>query len=356
MKTSLFLKVLILAILAFTATKNYAKRAEIETRVKNPYVGAIVRDADTGQILFIDNADEQAYPASVLKLMNLYVILDLIHSGKINLTDQVKITAEAARIGGSQVYLKEGETFTVDELLYALMVQSANDAATALAIHIAGSKEAFVELMNKKAQELNMKNTVFYSVHGLPPSEGQKPDVITARDLSLLCIALLKKFPETLRYTGTQRHLFRNNTMVIENHNGLLKEYTGCDGLKTGYFKKAGYSIAATAKRGNTRIIAIVLGIGTKEIRNKTVAQLLNKGFQLSPPKEEPVASKNIATSNTPSQNSTNLTGSTQASSESRSCSFKIVHIIVFALLIVASIVFILAFLRYKNRSEDESL
>ncbi len=355
MKTSLFLKIFILAILTCFATKNYAQRAQIETRVKNPYVGAIVRDADTGQILFLDNADEPAYPASVLKLMDLYVIMELIHSKKINLTDIVKITAEAARMGGSQVYLKEGESFTIDELLYALMVQSANDAAVALAIHIAGSKEAFVELMNKKAQELNMKNTTFYSVHGLPPSAGQTPDVTTARDLSLLCIALLKKYPEILRYTGTQRHLFRNNTMVIENHNGLLKEYAGCDGLKTGYFKKAGYSIAATAKRNNTRLIAIVLGSETKEIRNKTVAQLLNKGFQLAPPKPEPT-SPPLQNTNIHAQAQTNVPTHNHPAADSQKHSYKILHIVVFSLLLIATIVLIVAFLRYKNRSEDESL
>jgi len=174
-------------------------RAEkLQTVAKNPYLGAIVVNAADGKAIFEDGADAKGYPASVLKLMDLLIILEKIQQGALKLDDPVTVTAEASKIGGSQVYLAEKETFTVDEMLYALMVQSANDAATALAIHVAGTKDAFVELMNQKAKELGMTGTTFQSVHGLPPGPGQLPDVTTARDLAILCRELLK-YPDTLR-------------------------------------------------------------------------------------------------------------------------------------------------------------
>lgn len=252
--------------------------AAIEQKSAEPYLGAIVIDADTGQILFEDQSDVKCYPASVLKMMDLLIILDKIGQGSLKPDEKILITAEASKIGGSQVYLKENEVFTVDELLYALMVQSANDAATALAIHIAGSKEGFVALMNERAKQLGMKATEFHSIHGLPPGKDQLPDVTTARDLSRLARELLK-YPDCLRYTSCREHEFRNGKFMLRTHNRLLASFPGCDGFKTGYFSKAGYSIAATAKRGNTRLIAVVLGSRSKNMVNKAAAELLTKGF-----------------------------------------------------------------------------
>ncbi len=171
----------------------WAQRAQIQTLKRDPYVGAIVVDAWSGEVLFEDRADEPCYPASVIKLMDLLLILEDAERGEISLGDSVTATAEAARMGGSQVYLKEHETFTVDELLYALMVQSANDAAVALAIWRTGSKDAFVPRMNARAATLGMTGTRFESVHGLPPGAGQKPDISTARDLSRLGRALAQR-------------------------------------------------------------------------------------------------------------------------------------------------------------------
>ncbi len=245
---------------------------------KDPYIGAIVVDADSGKILFEDHADEKAYPASVLKLMDLLVILEKIKEGYIKLDDKITVTAEAAKIGGSQVYLKEGEVFSVEELLYALMVQSANDAATALAIQIAGSKEGFIELMNEKAREIGMNNTVFNSIHGLPPGKGQEPDITTPKDIAILCRELLQH-PETLTYTSVFKKGFRNDSFIMQNHNHLLTSFDGCDGLKTGYYRSAGYSIAATAKRKDARVIAVILGSVNKKLRDRKAAELLSKGF-----------------------------------------------------------------------------
>jgi len=171
--------------------------------------------------------------------------------------------------------------FPVDELLYALVVQSANDAAAALAIHYAGSKEAFVELMNRRAQEIGMKDTIFRSVHGLPPGRGQLPDVSTPRDIAKLCRELLKK-PSALKYTSTRQRSLRANTakpFMMRNHNRLLGRIQGCDGLKTGYFRAAGFSIAATASRRNQRAIAVVFGASNQRVRDAKAKEMLTKGL-----------------------------------------------------------------------------
>jgi D-alanyl-D-alanine carboxypeptidase (penicillin-binding protein 5/6) len=158
------------------------------------------------------------------------------------------------------------------------MVQSANDAAVALAIHISGTKDGFVALMNERAAEIGMSSTSINSVHGLPPGKEQKPDVTTARDLAILARQVLKK-KDALRYTSTRERGFRNDTFIMRNHNPLLSTFDGCDGLKTGYYKKAGFSIAATAERNGVRLIAIVLGCPDKNTRNAKAAELLSRGF-----------------------------------------------------------------------------
>ena len=261
-------------------------RAPVASLSKDPYLAALVIEADSGKVLFEDNADGKVYPASVLKLMDLYVILERIEKGELRLDEMVQVTPESFKTGGSQVYLDPKEQFPVEELLYALMVQSANDAAVALATHVAGSKEGFVALMNQKAQELGMANSTFHSVHGLPPAKDQQPDVTTARDLAILCRALAQK-PETFKYTGTQSKGFRDEKFVMHNHNKLLGQVDGCDGFKTGYYQAAGFSIAATAKRGGVRIIALVMGSKDRKVRDAKAAELLAKGFTIVPPKPE---------------------------------------------------------------------
>jgi D-alanyl-D-alanine carboxypeptidase (penicillin-binding protein 5/6) len=269
---------LILLQLLCTATPASA----LKVISKSPYSGAIVIDAATGRVLFEDNADARGYPASITKLMVLLVILEAVEAHRLTLDEPVTVTAQVSKIGGSQVYLKQNEVFPVDELLYALVVQSANDAATALAIHYAGSKEAFVKLMNKRAQEIGMKDTVFRSVHGLPPGRGQLPDVSTPRDIAKLCRELLKR-TSALKYTSTKRRLFRADAaepFVMMNHNRLLRNAEGCDGLKTGYFRAAGFSIAATASRKHQRAIAVVLGASNGRVRDAKARAILDKGLR----------------------------------------------------------------------------
>ena len=273
-------------ILLFIVPLALAARTPLTAITQDPYVSALVIEADSGKVLFEANADAKVYPASVLKLMDLYVILDRIEQGALKLDEMVQVTPEAMKTGGSQVYLDPKEQFPVEDLIYALMVQSANDAAVALATHIGGSKEGFVALMNQKAQELGMKNSKFHSVHGLPPSEGQEPDVTTARDLAILCRALVKR-PEALKYTGTQSKGFRDEKFIMRNHNKLLGQVAGCDGLKTGYYQAAGFSIAATAKKGGVRIITLVMGSKDRKVRDAKAVELLAKGFTIIPPKPE---------------------------------------------------------------------
>ncbi len=253
---------------------------------ENPYIGAIVVDNATGKVLFEDKADAQGYPASVLKLMDLLIVLEKIEQKQLTLQDPVTVSAKASHIGGSRVWLAEKESFSVDDMLYALMVQSANDVAVALAETIAGSTDAFVELMNKRAQELGMTHTVFHSVHGLPPGAGQEHDVTTPRDFALLSREVLKH-KDALRYTSTRERPFRPNDkkhmVIMRNHDHLLGTVEGVDGLKTGYFTDAGYSIALTAERKGQRVIVIVLGSVDRKVRDAKAAELLAKGFLALP-------------------------------------------------------------------------
>ncbi len=255
---------------------------ERETIAKRPYISALVVNAAGGEVLFEDNADAPVYPASMLKLMVSYIVLSQIEEGKLGLHDMVQVTQEAARMGGSQVYLDPRDQFSVEELLYALMVQSANDAATALAIHISGSREAFISSMNATAQQLAMNKTVFHSEHGLPPGQARQADVTTARDMAILCRELLKR-PEILKYTSTTTRGFRNDTFTMRNHNQLLGQPPGVDGLKTGYFYLAGFSIAVTAPKDGQRVIALVMGSADRKERDAKALELLHKGLSQLP-------------------------------------------------------------------------
>jgi len=265
-----------------TAASPAGKPARSKSIARDPWLGAIVLDAATGKVLFENQADTKGYPASVLKLMDLLIILEKIEQKQLSLQDQVPVSAKASHIGGSRVWLKEKESFTIDEMLYALMIQSANDAAVALAEKVAGSTDGFLELMNRRAKELGMNSTVFHSVHGLPPGKGQEHDVTTARDLSILCRELLKH-PDTLRYTSIRERPFRPNvaghTVNMRTHNHLLGHVEGCDGFKTGYITSSGFSIAVTAARNGQRVIVIVFDSTALKVRDAKAAELVAKGF-----------------------------------------------------------------------------
>lgn len=253
-----------------------------------PFKGAIVMDAASGDVVFEQNADIVTPPASVTKLMTFLVVHDRIQSGQLSTGTEVTVNAQDARMGGTQVWLKEGEVFTVEELLYALMIQSANDAAHALARAAAGSKEAFVELMNARAQGLGMSKTTFRSPHGLPPpsrkiSEG---DLTSPRDLAVLSRELLRT-TDVLRYSSVKERPFRPEAVepvIMRNHNHLLGKVGGVDGLKTGFTNGAGFCLAATAERNGRRVIVVVMGSPDRVTRDLRVGELIERGFAALPP------------------------------------------------------------------------
>lgn len=245
---------------------------------RSPYIGAIVVDASDGSVLFEDGADKVGYPASMLKLMDLYLVLEGVDEGRLVLDAPVYVSREAERMGGSQVFLATGEVFPLEEMLYALMIQSANDAAVAIAEHVGGTRDAFVELMNRKARELGMTTTVFQSPHGLPPGAGQRPDLTTPRDFAKLCVALIHHHPEALKYTSETFRIFRPaKPFEMRTHNHLLKSFAGCDGLKTGFYRDAGFSIAATAEREGRRVVAVVMGSQNREERDARARDLMGQ-------------------------------------------------------------------------------
>jgi D-alanyl-D-alanine carboxypeptidase (penicillin-binding protein 5/6) len=249
---------------------------------RTPYIGAIIVDADSGAVLFEDNADALCYPASTLKLMTLLVIEEKIADGSIKLTDQVKVSTRACKTGGSQVYLDPRETFSVEELLYALMIQSANDAAVALAEHVAGTVEAFCELMNARAKQIGMNNSNFITPNGLTTSADKAHDKSTARDMAILGRQLCK-YPDVFKYTSAVTRAFREGSdkpFIMTTHNPFLKDNAeGVDGFKTGFTAIAGWSIVVTCKRNNKRVIIAVMGSDERLLRDAKAKELLNKTF-----------------------------------------------------------------------------
>ena len=253
---------------------------------KTPYIGAIVIDADSGAVLFEENADGLCYPASTLKMMTLLVIEEKIVDGSIKLSDQVKVSVKACKTGGTQVWLDPRETFSVEELLYALMIKSANDAAVALAEHVSGSTEAFCELMNTRAKALGLTHSHFITPNGLTTSADKEHDKSTARDMAKIGRELCK-YPDIFAYTSAVERKFREQAkepVIMTTHNPFLKDKVdGCDGFKTGYTGIAGYSIIVTCKRNNRRVIIAVMGSEDRLMRDAKAKELLNKAFAGTP-------------------------------------------------------------------------
>lgn len=240
---------------------------------------SILMDAATGDVLAEKNPDMKLPPASMVKMMDTYLALKKIKEGVVNATDIVRASARASKVGGSQVYLSEGEEFTLEQMLQAVAIQSANDAATAIAEYIGGSVEGYVQMMNEEAQNLGMTNTVFQTPHGLPPAKGQIDDLTTPRDMATLARAIINEFPEALELTSRQDAEFRNGEFRMHNHNNLLRLYDGCDGMKTGFHNGAGFCITATAKRNNIRMITAVMGCNSIKTRTEEATRLMSQGF-----------------------------------------------------------------------------
>lgn len=232
--------------------------------------------AADGTPLYGYHEDEKLQPASVTKIMTMLLAMEAMDSGKIKITDLVTGSAYAASMGGTQIWLKEGEQLTVDEMLKAIAVGSANDCAVAMAEHLAGSEESFVELMNTRAKELGCTGTTFVNANGL--DTGGKKTLTTAHDLALISVELLKH-PKIIDYTSIWMDTIRNGQFGLANTNKMLKKYDGMIGLKTGYISEAGFCISAAAERESLTLIAVVMAAPDKDARTADASQLLNYGF-----------------------------------------------------------------------------
>ena len=237
-------------------------------------------DAATGEVLFAENEHTPLPPASMVKMMTELLVLEYIDEGELTLEEPVEVSAKASRMGGSQVYLKHHEVFSVESLLMALAIHSANDAAVALAEHLAGSTNAFVELMNAKAAELGMNDSEFHFVHGLPPAYGQESDMSSAYDMALLGLEIAK-YPEALTWATSQNVPFRNGEFILTNPNPLVGKYRGLEGIKTGFTSRAGHCLTAAATQKGVRLISVVMGAPSNEARGLETTRLLTRGFNM---------------------------------------------------------------------------
>ena len=273
--------ILILPLTANTACAVYEESVntvvqKTDTGITVSAKSAVLMDASTGQVLFAANEHERLYPASVTKIMPLLLFMEALDEGRISLEDKVTASPTAASKGGSQIWLKEGEQMTVDELLRATAIASANDACTALGEHIAGSEEAFVSLMNKRAKELGMENTNFVNCSGL--DDDTTEHLTTAYDIALMSKELLSH-GRIRTYTTVWMDTLRDGATELTNTNRLVRFYNGTTGLKTGTTDKAGYCLSASAERDGMHLIAVILGAQTSDDRFEGAKALLNYGF-----------------------------------------------------------------------------
>ena len=245
----------------------------------------IVMEASTGQVICEQDADTRRSPASITKIMTLLIVFDHLGSGRIHLDDLVTTSAHAKSMGGSQVYLEEGETQTLETMIKCIAVASGNDASTAVAEYIAGSESEFVRLMNEKADELGLQNTHFEDCCGLTDSEGHYS---SAKDVAVISRELITKHPEIFDYTQIWmediEHKTNNGTTVftLSSTNKLLKQYEWATGLKTGFTSKAMYCLSATAARDGMELIAVLMGAPDSKTRFQDAISLLNYGYSVS--------------------------------------------------------------------------
>lgn len=290
----LFIRLLLFAsifILPISANI-HAEENKTNTRgiqLANDAKSAILIERDTGTVLYEKNAHKKLPPASMTKIMTMLLIMEAIDKGELSYKEKVRASEYAASMGGSQIFLEPGEEMTVDELLRGIAIGSGNDASVAMAERIAGSEEAFVEMMNKKAKELGLKNTSFQNSTGLP-AEGHYS---SAYDMAMMARELLK-YEDITKYTGIYEDYLRENTdkkFWLVNTNRLVKFYPGVDGLKTGFTSEAKYCLTATAKKNGMRVIAVVFGASTPKDRNAQITKMLDYAF--SQYKTHPVYKRN---------------------------------------------------------------
>lgn len=240
---------------------------------KNSRYASIVIDAGTGQVLHAANADDQKYPASLTKMMTLYMLFDAIERGELGLSSKLVASKHAAQQPATNLALRQGSTITVEQAIKAIVVRSANDVAVIIAEALGGTESKFAQLMTARAHALGMANTNFRNASGLP----DKRQKATARDLATLAIALMRDFPQYYHYFSTTKFVYNGKT--YKTHNRLMLSYDGADGLKTGYIRASGFNLAASAVRDGRRLVAVVLGGKTAASRDAHMADLLDRGF-----------------------------------------------------------------------------
>ena len=236
---------------------------------------AILIEQNTGEILYSYNVHEKLRPASVTKIMSILLIMEAIKSGKINYDTKIPCSENAASMGGSQIWLDTTETLTVEEMLKAICVVSANDCVTAMAEYLGGTEEGFVKMMNEKAKELGMKDTEFKNCHGID----EDGHMTSSYDISLMSKELLTKYPEITKYTTIWNDSLRNGKSELVNTNKLVRNYNGCTGLKTGSTSQALFNLSASATRDGMSLIAVVMKAPTSAKRFKNASSLLDFGF-----------------------------------------------------------------------------
>ncbi len=273
MKRVGMLLVLLCILLGLVSRPGYA--LELDTGGKS----VVLMDCATGSILYEQNSHEKLAPASVTKVMTMLLIMEAIDDGRIHWEDPVTASEAAAAKGGSQIYLKAGEVMSVSDMLKSIAVSSANDCACAMAEHLAGSETAFVTLMNQKAEELGMHDTCFVNCTGLDDGSNAEQHKTSAYDIALMSRELLVNHPDIKKYTTIWMDSVRDGAFGLSNTNKLVRFYTGCTGLKTGYTSHAGYCLSASAQRDGMELIAVVLGAETSAQRFSACKSMLDYGF-----------------------------------------------------------------------------
>jgi len=262
--------------------RHHAGKAAVTRSKTGPipfYRAALLEDADTGKVLFEDNADMQWPPASMAKMMLLLVASEEVKSGRFSLDDPVRVSERAAHTGGSRVGIEQGQIYPLGELMKAAIIKSANDAAVAVAEKVGGSVEATVRMMNRRAHELGMTHTEYQTVDGLPPRPTHDADVTTARDLARVAYQIIHT-TDLLKWSSQEEASFDGGVAMLHTTNHLIGHYDGCDGLKTGFTFQAGFNLTATAKRGTLRFISVILGAPSNNQRFAQTAKLLDWGFE----------------------------------------------------------------------------
>ncbi|MBI2505198.1 MAG: D-alanyl-D-alanine carboxypeptidase [Candidatus Latescibacteria bacterium] len=257
-----------------------AKVRKAKSADSSTCAAAILVEAQTGKVLFAYNADQPRQPASTQKLLLELVVMDALAAGEVSLDDTVRVSAEASRINGSQVFLREGEALSLRKMMEAVAVASANDACVAVAEHLAGTEANFVARMNAKARELGLEHTHCANSYGLDNAPAGQGNVTTSYELSQIALALLRQYPEVLQWSSLRQTPFREGTQTLHSTNKLLDRLEGMDGLKTGFTSRAGFCLVGTAQRRGMRLVSVVLGARNSRVRERETVRLLEWGFE----------------------------------------------------------------------------